>query len=159
MIVLLALSSITVFLCDSQICVLNRSMATANIQISKPTIHYYNISVYIAATTHEQEIGYMHTDTLGNNCSLNNITNFDACNPKGMLFVFKNQTPLCFWMHNTTIPLEQAWIASNGTVLFVYYATPYSNISVCQSGQYVLETNGTYMPIQKGDIINLSHVG
>ena len=73
-----------------------------------------------------------------------------------MLFAFPNQSSKCFWMEQTLIPLEQAWIASNGMVVAVYDAAPLSTASVCHNGTYVLETNATYMPLGIGERVSLA---
>ncbi len=57
----------------------------------------------------------------------------------GMLFVFPAQQPLCFWMENTVIPLEQAWINGSGYVTAVYEAPALNTTPICAPGKYVLE--------------------
>ncbi len=133
------------------ICMLNKTLGRENITITSANLSY-RITVYIANTTTQQARGYMFADTLGENCTIA-ASSFKGCVPKGMLFVFKNQSNECFWMDNTRIPLEQIWIDANGSVAEVYNATPFSKANICYSGMYVLETNATYMPIKIGDII------
>ncbi len=69
----------------------------------------------------------------------------------GMLFAFPNASVRCFWMENTSIPLEQSWI-DNGTVAYVYDAQPYSTGTVCYTGEYVLEI-ATGKQVSAGDAI------
>lgn len=136
------------------ICLINKTLGRENITITSANLSY-NAIVYIANNSFEQERGYMFADTLGENCTIS-AASFKGCEPKGMLFVFQNQSNECFWMDNTQIPLEQIWIDSNGSVTEVYNATPFSRANICYIGRYVLETNATYMPIKIGDIITPS---
>lgn len=39
---------------------------------------------------------------------------------RGMIFVFDHEQPLSFWMKNTIIPLDIAYVDSKGTVLNTY---------------------------------------
>jgi len=101
---------------------------------------------YVAVTPDQQNQGFQ------------NVTNFGNCNGFasngnrciGMIFSFAEFGIHCFWMHNTMIPLEQVWISQNGTVTSIYKASPESDNSVCQEGQYVLETNSS-SPLIVGD--------
>ena len=38
---------------------------------------------------------------------------------QGMLFDFKRDQPVSFWMHNTYIPLDMIFIAGNGRILHI----------------------------------------
>ena len=38
---------------------------------------------------------------------------------QGMLFDFKRDQPVSFWMHNTYIPLDMIFIASNGRIMHI----------------------------------------
>ncbi|MEM0149281.1 MAG: DUF192 domain-containing protein [Candidatus Micrarchaeaceae archaeon] len=74
----------------------------------------------------------------------------------GMLFIFNNNGPQCFWMKNTEIPLEQAWI-ENGTIVALYNATPYSLKSICHTGNEVLEIpNALNITLSIGDKVVLT---
>ena len=63
----------------------------------------------------------------------------------GMLFDFKREEPVSFWMMNTYIPLDMVFIAANGDVKSVHAnARPHDQTSV-PSGfpvQFVLEIPG-----------------
>lgn len=133
------------------ICHLDTYMPKASITIYGAMANYTNVPVYIAGTISQQTLGYMDAMSLGDHCNMSSISGFNRCDPKGMLFVFSYQANECFWMKDTIMPLEQAWIGSNGAVLYVYNATPYSTTDICHQGMYVLETNATYLPIHVGD--------
>ncbi len=103
---------------------------------------------YIATTIQQQELGYMNQSSIGN------------CGGKspclGMIFYFGNYSDECFWMKNTEIPLEQAWISENDTITYIYNATPYSTTPVCSDGLLVLEANPG-APIAVGDKLIMSN--
>ncbi len=143
--------------CDA-ICVIGRTLKTENISINGGNATL-KIQIYIANTPQEQQRGYMFVNTLGKNCLLTNGSTFSHCEPKGMLFVFNNQSEKCFWMKNTSMPLEQVWIDANGTVVNVYDATPLSKTNICYSGMYVLETNVTYIPVHIGYNVLINAAG
>ncbi len=114
----------------------------SSFEVESITISNVSGFVYVASTNAEQVQGFQ------------NVTSFGNCNGRGscigMIFVFSGDQNLCFWMHNTKIPLEQVWIAGNGTVVAVYQAQPESDASVCHLASFVLETSPT-MKIAVGD--------
>jgi len=62
----------------------------------------------------------------------------------GMLFIFGSEKPLSFWMANTYIPLQVAFIGNDGTIGQVEDMVPLSTKAVRSSGsyRYALEVNG-----------------
>lgn len=61
----------------------------------------------------------------------------------GMLFIFPTDQLLSFWMKNTYIPLDIAYIAHDGTIEEIHHMTPHS-LNPIQSLHYVryaLEVN------------------
>ncbi|MHB8567294.1 MAG: DUF192 domain-containing protein [Nitrososphaerales archaeon] len=115
-------------------------------------ISNYNGLVYVASTSEEQVQGFQ------------NATQFGSCNGHanatsqciGMIFIFQGEQILCFWMHNTIMPLEQVWVSSNGTVVAVYEAQPENNNSICHVATYVLETSPG-MKVSVGDRLTLGN--
>jgi len=107
--------------------------------------------VYVAESGTQQAQGFQ------------NVTSFENCNGfatsgpscDGMIFNFSSSQELCFWMYNTLIPLQQDWIAENGTVVSVYQAKPENDSSVCYFAKYVLET-GPSVPVSVGDFVILN---
>ncbi|EEF81671.1 DUF192 domain-containing protein [Borreliella valaisiana] len=60
---------------------------------------------------------------------------------KGMLFIFKKEQHLSFWMENTPLMLEIAYIDSSGIIKEVYDLEPYSRVNVnsLYKAKYALE--------------------
>ncbi len=60
---------------------------------------------------------------------------------QGMLFVFAEAQPLSFWMRNTYLPLDIAFITADKRILNIEKGTPLSLDSVPSAGpcKYVLE--------------------
>ena len=62
---------------------------------------------------------------------------------EGMLFVFEEATPQCFWMKNTLLPLTAAFLADDGTIINLANMKPKTLDSHCSAKpvRYVLEMN------------------
>ena len=62
---------------------------------------------------------------------------------EGMLFIFETPSVQCFWMKNTLLPLDAAFIADDGSVVNVAAMKPQTLDSHCsaQPVRYVLEMN------------------
>jgi uncharacterized membrane protein (UPF0127 family) len=62
---------------------------------------------------------------------------------EGMLFVFEQASPQCFWMKNTLLPLTAAFVADDGTIVNLADMKPQTTDSHCsaQPVRYVLEMN------------------
>ena len=62
---------------------------------------------------------------------------------EGMLFVFEQAAPQCFWMKNTLLPLTAAFVADDGTIVNLADMKPQTTESHCstQPVRYVLEMN------------------
>lgn len=87
------------------------------------------IQVQLAATPEQRSTGLMfRTDMPAN---------------EGMLFVFDQASPQCFWMKNTLIPLTAAFLADDGTLVNLVDMKPQSLDSHCSAApvRYVLEMN------------------
>jgi hypothetical protein len=80
----------------------------------------------------------------------------------GMIFVFPDEAPRNFWMHNTPIPLDMIFADSKGVVTgIVANAEPYSDklLGVAGNAEYVLEVNGGFCAkngINPGDKMDFS---
>ncbi len=85
----------------------------------------------IADTPAERQKGLMFREHMGEQ--------------EGMVFLFPDEAPRAFWMHNTLIPLDMVFIRADRTVLgVVENAEPKTDTSrsVPGSSQFVLEING-----------------
>lgn len=89
-------------------------------------------SIEIADNSLERQKGLMFRENLCTEC--------------GMLFIFKEDQPLKFWMKNTPIPLDIIFINSKKEVIGIHHATPCKEekceiYSSKEDGKYVLEVN------------------
>ncbi|MDE2669849.1 MAG: DUF192 domain-containing protein [Chloroflexota bacterium] len=76
----------------------------------------------------------------------------------GMLFVFPNDRSGGFWMRNTLIPLDIAYLGADGTVLEIVHGMPLSLdiLTPTQPYRYTLEVNGGWFQRQGlgvGDVV------
>lgn len=88
------------------------------------------LQLQIALTKSQQSKGLMHRDSMPED--------------HGMLFLFKQPEPRSFWMRNTRIPLDIAYIDASGQVLEIHALYPNDENSVPSRSQKVLiavETN------------------
>ena len=62
---------------------------------------------------------------------------------EGMLFVFEQASPQCFWMKNTLLPLTAAFVADDGTIVNLVDMKPQTTDSHCSAKpvRFVLEMN------------------
>lgn len=83
--------------------------------------------VEVAISQEEQSLGLMNRKELKSN--------------EGMIFPYKEDKKLSFWMKNTFIPLSIAYIAKDGTIKEIYHMKPESLTPVksIHSVRYALE--------------------
>ena len=89
----------------------------------------HNIVAEVARTPQQQQTGMMMRTKMEQH--------------EGMLFVFDDVAPRCFWMRNTLLPLSIAFIADDGTIVNIAEMQPQSDDSHCSSKpvRYALEMN------------------
>ncbi len=103
-----------------------------------------------AVSPQEQVQGLMHRPSL----------EADA----GMLFVFPAPEPRSFWMRNTSIPLDIAYISPDGTIREIYPLHPFNENGVASRRsdiQFALETNRGWFErngLKPGAILNMHDV-
>jgi uncharacterized membrane protein (UPF0127 family) len=87
------------------------------------------IQAEVAASPQERAIGLMHRKSMPAN--------------NGMLFVFEEAQPQCFWMKNTLLPLSIAFLDDAGQVVNVADMKPQSDDSHCSAKpvRFALEMN------------------
>jgi len=100
------------------------------------------ISVELAITPAQQQRGFMERKVIPEGT--------------GMIFLYKEDTKLRFWMKNTPHPLSIAFIDSSGIIKEIYDMAPYSleTIESTYSVRYALEVpQGMFkrMDIKEGD--------
>lgn len=93
------------------------------------TAGMYNIHAEVAMTEEQRQIGLMFRK--------------DMPAHEGMLFIFEQRGPRCFWMKNTLLPLSIAFLADDGTVVNIADMQPQKLDSHCSSEpvRYALEMN------------------
>jgi len=96
------------------------------------------LNIEVAKTPSEREKGLMFRKSLGE---------FD-----GMLFVFDREENLNFWMKNTFIPLDIAYINKKGIINEIYYMAPVDISKIYGSinpAMYALEVNAGWFAKNK----------
>ena len=112
-------------------------LATKELKIKDQTF-----TVEIAKTQQERQIGLMYRKKMDKH--------------KGMLFIFPKKDYHSFWMKNTFIPLDIAWIDDDGTIVDIQKMEPCIN-KVCRfyipksKAKFVLEINKDKLKSQIGD--------
>jgi len=89
----------------------------------------HNIDAQVAQTPEQREIGLMFRASMPAN--------------EGMLFAFERPAQQCFWMKNTLIPLDAAFVDDAGTVINIEHMKPQTLASHCSQKpvRFVLEMN------------------
>ena len=89
----------------------------------------HNIRAQLATTPLQRQIGLMYRQSMPTH--------------EGMLFVFEDAQPQCFWMRNTLIPLSVAFVDDDGSVGNIADMKPLTEDSHCSAKpvRYVLEMN------------------
>ncbi|WP_281860962.1 DUF192 domain-containing protein [Candidatus Borrelia fainii] len=106
-----------------------------------------NFFVKLALDEVTRSKGYMGTESINEN--------------NGMLFIFKEEKHLSFWMKDTPVPLEIAYINSVGVIKEIYSLVPFSQRVV--SSRYkvkyaleVLEGSFSKFKIKVGDRVKFN---
>lgn len=89
----------------------------------------HNIRAEVALSPEQRAIGLMYRREMAAH--------------EGMLFVFEQPAPQCFWMKNTLLPLSIAFLADDGTVVNIADMKPQTLDSHCSDKpvRYALEMN------------------
>lgn len=122
-------------------------------QTARLTINGQVFEVWVARSFREKQRGLMNTEA-------------DALAPtedgarRGMLFVFSYDQPLAFWMKDTIIDLDIAYIRSDGRIVKTYTMRALDEMLYpsVEPAQYALEVlAGTFeeLGIGEGDVVVL----
>ena len=89
----------------------------------------HNIRAELALTPEQRQKGLMYRR--------------DLASHQGMLFVFEDATPQCFWMRNTPTPLTIAFVSDDGSIVNLADMKPFDESSHCSAKpvRFVLEMN------------------
>jgi len=82
------------------------------------TINGHRFDVWVARTDRERELGLMQV-------TAQEMAPQADGTERGMLFVFEYEQPLEFWMKNTIIPLDIAYIRGDGQIIKTYTMAPF----------------------------------
>lgn len=81
------------------------------------TVDGHTFQVWIAADHESRQLGLMQV-------SQDELAPLPDGTERGMLFIFPDERPLSFWMFNTVIPLDIAYIRGDGRVVRTYTMAP-----------------------------------
>ena len=89
----------------------------------------HNIDAQFAQTPEQREIGLMFRPIMAAN--------------EGMLFAFERPGQQCFWMKNTLIPLDAAFVGDDGAIVNIEHMKPQTLDGHCSEKpvRFVLEMN------------------
>ena len=89
----------------------------------------HNIRAALAQTAEQRQTGLMYRR--------------EMAQQEGMLFIFNQASPQCFWMKNTFLPLSIAFLTDDGSIVNMADMKPQSLDGHCSSQpvRFVLEMN------------------
>lgn len=122
----------------------------------KVKVHIPGRTTYTAYVAREDSSGAGRAVQLG----LMNVTQEELPDDHGMIFVFRDDRLRNFWMRNTIIPLDIAYIRSDGIIVKTYTMQPLSEAGYpsIEPARFVLEVNAGQFArwqIQSGDRVEL----
>lgn len=105
-------------------------------------------TAYVADTDDTIRVGLMNT------------TEAELPTDRGMIFVFDEDAIRSFWMRNTNIPLDIAYIRTDGTIVKTYTMQPLdeTGYSSIQAARFALELRSGQLQqrgIKVGDVVQI----
>ncbi|MCQ2575739.1 MAG: DUF192 domain-containing protein [Treponema sp.] len=124
-----------------------KKLPQKNLIITTTDNRKFTVKAEIAITPEELQQGFMERKVIPDGT--------------GMLFVFKRDQILSFWMKNTPHPLSIAYIDSNGIIKNIYDMKPYSiaEVKSTSSVRFALEVPQGWFAankIKEGDSVDIS---
>jgi uncharacterized membrane protein (UPF0127 family) len=103
---------------------------------------------------------YVADDDKTRQFGLMNVTESELPTDHGMIFVFYNDQMLSFWMRNTIIPLDIAYIRSDGLIVKTYTMEPLNEAGYpsIEAAKFALEVRAGQFAergIQVGDHVTI----
>jgi len=94
-----------------------QTQAQATLPTTRLTAQFHVITAEMATTWQSRMVGMMFREKMEPN--------------HGMLFVFEDKGPQCFWMRNTLLPLSIAFIEDDGTIVGIAEMQPRDDSTHC----------------------------
>jgi uncharacterized membrane protein (UPF0127 family) len=125
----------------------------AGFAVDRVTVNGQEIEVWLATTFGQQSQGLMFATE-------DQLAPLPDGTPRGMLFVFPDERLRNFWMRNTHVPLDLAYIRADGTIVDIHDLIPLDETLVGSSEavRYALEVRaGTLasMGVAPGDVVTI----
>lgn len=116
--------------------------------------------VNITITDRTTFVAYVARESRQITLGLMNVTKAELPDDHGMIFVFDDDRLRSFWMRNTIIPLDIAYIRSDGTIVKIHTMEPLneSGYPSMEPARFALEVNAGQFArwgIQEGDRVEL----
>ena len=90
----------------------------STMQTTALTIHGHKVTAWVARTDQEREKGLM-------NVTAADLAPLPDGSERGMLFVFEQEQILQFWMLNTLVPLDIAFLCADGQIVGTHTMGPH----------------------------------
>ena len=123
------LAGVALILCTGTLPASAQGDRPQSLPLTTLTVGMHKIQAQLAVTPQQRQTGLMFRREMPAQ--------------EGMLFIFEQASPQCFWMRNTLIALSIAFLAEDGTVVNIEEMKPQSDDSHCSAKpvRFALEMN------------------